>query len=234
MTGSQPVVLNRFTISASRDIIAVKDYLGNRWFCDMKENRIAVYLGKWGKEDTFPLSYVPEDRERQLLRMNNPRRKKEMEAVWSLLGYALKEEGLSPEKINLRLLPSGKWASDQLFFSLSHEGNYAAVALSTHPIGVDIVFRNDERLSDRLRKHISTPEEYSSEWSTAALFAAKEAIFKRDGGTAFVPSSINVLFENERVFANEFDGLVVAVASSDLLSPSVVDLHLPASIAWPM
>ena len=200
----------------------------------MKEKRIAVYLGKWGKEDTFPLSYVPEDRERQLLRMNNPRRKKEMEAVWSLLGYALKEEGLSPEKLKLRLLPSGKWASDQLFFSLSHEGNYVAVALSTYPIGVDIVFRNDERLSDRLRKHISIPEEYSSEWSTAALFAAKEAIFKRDGRTAFVPSSINVLFENERVFAQEIDGLVIAVASSDLLSPSAVDLHLPASIAWPM
>ena len=214
MTGSQPVVLNRFTISASRNIIAMPDFLGNRWFCDMEENRIAVYLGTWDDDSIFPRTFVPEERSKQLFAMRNSRRKKEMEAVWSLLSYALGQEGISLEQIHPRLLPSGKWIGNDVNFSLSHEGKHVAVALSNHPIGIDIVLNNDRRLSDQLRQHISTSEELASDWTTGALFAAKEAVFKRDGGSGFAPSTIDVLREKERVFAAEIADMTMALASS--------------------
>lgn len=190
------------------------DSLGNRWFCDMKENRIAVYLGKWEDDTVFSRTYIPDDRAKQFMAMRNPRRKKEMEAVWSLLSYALGQEGMSLEQIHPCLLPSGKWTGNDVNFSLSHEGKRVAVALSSHPIGIDIVLNNDRRLSDRLRQHISTPEELASDWTTGALFAAKEAVFKRDGGSGFVPSTIDVLQEKERVFAAEIADMTMALASS--------------------
>lgn len=190
------------------------DSLGNRWFCDMKENRIAVYLGKWEDDTVFSRTYIPDDRAKQLMAMRNPRRKKEMEAVWLLLSYALGQEGMSLEQIHPRLLPSGKWTGNDVNFSLSHEGKRVAVALSSHPIGIDIVLNNDRRLSDRLRQHISTPEELASDWTTGALFTAKEAVFKRDGGSGFVPSTIDVLQEKEKVFAAEIADMTMALASS--------------------
>lgn len=180
----------------------------------MKEDRIAVYLGKWEDDTVFSRTYIPDDRAKQFMAMRNPRRKKEMEAVWSLLSYALAQEGMSLEQIHPRLLPSGKWTGNDVNFSLSHEGKHVAVALSNHPIGIDIVLNNDRRLSDRLRQHISTSEELASDWTTGALFAAKEAVFKRDGGSGFAPSAIDVLREKERVFAAEIADMTMALASS--------------------
>lgn len=173
-----------------------------------------MYLGKWEDDTVFSRTYIPDDRAKQFMAMRNPRRKKEMEAVWSLLSYALAQEGMSLEQIHPRLLPSGKWTGNDVNFSLSHEGKHVAVALSNHPIGIDIVLNNDRRLSDQLRQHISTSEELASDWTTGALFAAKEAVFKRDGGSWFAPSTIDVLREKERVFAAEIADMTMALASS--------------------
>lgn len=209
------------------------DSLGNRWFCDMEENRIAVYLGTWDDDSIFPRTFVPEDRAKQLLAMRNPRRKKEMEAVWSLLGYALAQKGMSLEQVHPCLLPTGKWTGNDVNFSLSHEGHHVAVAISSHPIGVDIVLNNDRRLSDQLRQHISTSEEATSDWTTGALFAAKEAVFKRDGGRAFAPSTIGVLPEKERVFAFEIADMTIALASSRPISKDQIEIRLVPEDEWP-
>ena len=194
-------------------MIATKAFVG-KMVCRMKKRRIAVYLGKWEDDTVFSRTYIPDDRAKQFMAMRNPRRKKEMEAVWSLLSYALAQEGMSLEQIHPRLLPSGKWTGNDVNFSLSHEGKHVAVALSNHPIGIDIVLNNDRRLSDQLRQHISTSEELASDWTTGALFAAKEAVFKRDGGSWFAPSTIDVLREKERVFAAEIADMTMALASS--------------------
>ena len=225
MTGSQPVVLNRFTISAGRDMIATKAFVG-KMVCRMKKRRIAVYLRKWDEGMLTKQVYVPEERKRQLLSMRNPYRKKEMEAVWILLSDAFELEGRPLEDVHPRLLPSGQWAGEGASFSLTHEGGYVAVAIASFPVGIDLVLNGDQRLSKRLRESISTAEERNSNWTTASLFAAKEALFKRDGGTGFIPSSIHVFREKDRLFTKEIGDLTLALASSEPFEDIEVELRI--------
>ena len=58
------------------------------------------------------------------------------------------------------------------------------------------------------------------------LFAAKEALFKRDGGTGFIPSSIHVFREKDRLFTKEIGDLTLALASSEPFENIEVELRI--------
>ncbi len=66
-----------------------------------------------------------------------------------------------------------------LFFSLSHSGDYVALALSCHPVGVDI--QEERKLSDALQEKYFTKEERASGAKPFAIFSGKESYIKFTG-----------------------------------------------------
>ena len=55
---------------------------------------------------------------------------------------------LNLDELNLRRLPSNKLVCDSGHFSISHSGNFVAVAVSDKPVGVDIQKYNGEKVLD--------------------------------------------------------------------------------------
>ena len=66
-----------------------------------------------------------------------------------------------------------------LYFSLSHSGDYVALALSCHPVGVDI--QEKRELSDALQMKYFTEEERKSGYAPFAVFSGKESYIKFTG-----------------------------------------------------
>lgn len=89
-------------------------------------------------EDTFA-ALVSEERLEQSRRYAAPADRLRSLAAGALLNYAVKE--LFPHQ-KVPVTPSvglhGKPQLDFMEFSLSHTGNYAACAVSTNPVGIDI------------------------------------------------------------------------------------------------
>ena len=112
--------------------------------------------------------------------------------VWKLLERALSQLGLSIEKLDIRRTDSGKWECPECFFSLSHSGNFVAVAVSGEPVGVDIEKFDEPRFNRSLAEKILTAREKGdiSPNDLIALWTKKEAVFKLSGGKAFIPKNI--------------------------------------------
>ena len=66
-----------------------------------------------------------------------------------------------------------------LYFSLSHSGKYVALALSCHPVGVDI--QEKRELSAALQEKCFTKEERESGFDPFVIFSAKESFVKFTG-----------------------------------------------------
>lgn len=63
------------------------------------------------------------------------------------------------DALNLRRLPSNKLVCDKGFFSVSHSGNYVAVAVSEQPVGVDIQRFSGAKIQDVARKYFTEREQ---------------------------------------------------------------------------
>lgn len=80
-----------------------------------------------------------------------------------------------------------------LYFSLSHSGDYVALALSCHPVGVDI--QEKRELSDALQMKYFTEEERKSGYAPFAVFSGKESYIKFTGegmSRSFTDFSVNL------------------------------------------
>ena len=84
--------------------------------------------------------------------------------------------------------PNGKpyLINSPLHISLSHAGTYAAAAVSTQPLGVDI--ERTRKVSESVARRIATESEWAglqekgiTNESFRDLFSAKESLVKRDG-----------------------------------------------------
>ena len=80
-----------------------------------------------------------------------------------------------------------------LYFSLSHSGDYAALALSCHPVGVDI--QEERAVSEGLQKKYYTKEERESGAKPFEIFSGKESYIKYTGegmSRLFTDFSVNL------------------------------------------
>ena len=88
-----------------------------------------------------------------------------------------------------------------LYFSLSHSGDYVALALSCHPVGVDI--QEERELSDGLQKKYFTEEENAGGARPFEIFSGKESYIKYTGegmSRSFTDFSVN--FKKKTVTMN--------------------------------
>lgn len=105
--------------------------------------------------------------------------------AFRLLCFAYKETfGKSSTSQNLRKLPSGKWVCDHGFVSISHSGDFVAVALSENAVGVDLQKCTNVNMS-RIASKLFTKDEQaalnSAENFTECFFftwCKKEALWK--------------------------------------------------------
>lgn len=96
--------------------------------------------------------------------------------------------------------PSGKWVCDVCEFSISHCNDIVVVAVSDNPVGVDVELNDVSRFDERMQQRIFCKNEQNAAWQMSSeqravyankLWTVKEAVFKRDEGSAFVPSAID-------------------------------------------
>ena len=150
--------------------------------------------------------------------------------VWKLLERALSEcLGLSIEKLDIRRTDSGKWECPECFFSLSHSGNFVAVAVSGEPVGVDIEKFDKPRFNRSLAEKILTAREKGdiSPNDLIALWTKKEAVFKLSGGKAFIPENIETAdFPTvTKTFQCADESYYISVASSTAEKAEFVSLN---------
>lgn len=130
----------------------------------------------------------------------NERVKRERYFAWRLLEHAVwHSKGKSLQEIELSLSPSGKWESPHLFLSITHSKDLVAVALSNAPVGIDLEPIGSPR-PERFAERVLTEEEMAEYRSTEECdrlaliyrkWTEKESLFKKEGGTAFIPKEID-------------------------------------------
>ena len=159
----------------------------------------AVYVTKFPfclRDDKI----VPPERAEEIENCSNTKVKAQKYYAWKLLEMALLHSfGLRMENLDLRRGKSGKWECAKCYFSLSHSGDFVAVAVSEKLVGVDIEKQDKARFTDALADKILTECEAAAinrldeeERKTAlnVIWTKKETIFKLEGGKAFQPKQI--------------------------------------------
>lgn len=100
----------------------------------------------------------------------------------------------------LRHAPSGAPEIDGMHVSVSHSRHYAAVALSEHPVGIDIEERRDGQLERVATRFLDDEEMGGGSLSPVELlraWTAKEAAFK-----ALAPHNDGVMLSDIRLSEN--------------------------------
>ena len=102
-----------------------------------------------------------------------------------------------------------------LYFSLSHSGDYVALALSCHPVGVDI--QEERVLSESLQNRYFTKEENESGAKPFAIFSGKESYIKYTGegmSRSFTDFCVNL--KNKTVTLNGKKTIIAYVRKYEL------------------
>lgn len=165
----------------------------------------------------------PKEREEEITSVVNERVKSEKYSAWLLLEHALLSSlGLTMRDAELYKDENGKWRSSKCELSISHGGGAVAVAISHEPVGIDVEPIN-KSISQSFAKRFLTPDEYlcysnvsDGEKSTFLLtrWCMKEAIFKKSGEKAFLPSHVSSNDSSvlEKRFSLENEEFVLAIA----------------------
>ena len=101
------------------------------------------------------------------------------------------------ERFEIKYNKNGKPLCDFCFFSISHSGEYAAVAVSDEPIGVDIQI--PDGFKKREKYMLFSPDENEfvnakdSENRFYTLWTRKEAYIKAEGGTLSDAAKISLI-----------------------------------------
>ena len=148
-------------------------------------------------------------RNREIEATNHPCAKAQKYYVWRLLEMAIeKTYGIPADQLDVEKQPSGRWVITgqhaSICFSLSHCEGAVAVALSHHPVGVDIEPAN-RVIKPALAKKVLTPDEQTTYDALPATeqndyllraWVSKEALYKRTGQGTFCPNHLNAASEN--------------------------------------
>lgn len=187
---------------------------------------VHVYVAKF----PFPVEtekILPPARAAEIESCSNADVRRAKYYVWKLLENALMRTfGLKIEKLDLKRTNSGKWQCSECYFSLSHSGDFVAVAVSRKPIGVDVEKWEESRFTVAVANKIATRHEQEeiarleeSARGTAlnALWTKKEAIFKLIGEGSFQPKCIQTSDYTSitKAFQHKSERYIITVASED-------------------
>ncbi len=191
----------------------------------MEKNFTHVYIAKIPEEIGDLSAIYPESRRRYIESAKCVDIKRARYCVWRLLGTALKRSLGEDIKSLDFTVEAGRWSTSLCHISLSHGGGYAAVALSSAPVGVDIEAMKEVR-AENFAKRILTPRElvkYESIAESARddciikTWSKKEAIFKSLGLDAFIPQKIDTgaYLCEARVLSYPVGELILAIAHGE-------------------
>ncbi len=114
----------------------------------------------------------PEERNAEIINIDNPSIKKEKYWAWKTLEYAmLRSFGIRLEKTGLRKAESGKWICNNHFISISHSTGLVCVAVSTENVGIDI-----ESVTDFNNKFASHEKQLCNHLGVNSKFKLKELL----------------------------------------------------------
>lgn len=158
-----------------------------------------VYIDKISNytfcEDVYPLERLSE-----ILSCKSDKVKRQKYASWKLLEYALKYSfNLEIKNLKFTKTNSGKWVSDEVFFSISHSDDLVAVAISKAPVGIDV--ERLKKMQPNIQEKILTVNEleyYKTLDDTEKndylikCWTGKESVYKILDNTTFNPAKINL------------------------------------------
>ena len=198
----------------------------------MHEGKTAVYVsrvfaGEIGK-------VYPPERNLLIEKTKNEGLRRERYSVWLLLAHALKDAfSIDIRDLDIKRTDSGKWISDSIYFSLSHTSELVSVAVSDHPVGVDIEAvraplsgRCAERIltESEIREYESISESKREEY-IISKWSGKEALFKREELFAFIPHDYQPSEENTRSYRIEENGKTYILTVATDRDAELVDLR---------
>lgn len=170
---------------------------------------VFVYVAAFDKS-VVVREVEPALRNESIQQCKDPLTKQQRYCVWRLLDYALKQRyGKGVKDYNFTVT-NGKWACDEVYFSLTHCDNVVAVAVGSDNVGIDVEavehfsrhvddskFVERVLTADEMGKYINLPPEQKAQ-ALAILWTRKESLFKLDGSGAFSPNSIETNLGNEQ------------------------------------
>lgn len=146
---------------------------------------IDVYTARIPSGEKITRVY-PESRQEEIDSVSNSSVKAEKYFVWKLLEYALdKSFGKKISDVSLQKSDSGKWLCDACEFSLSHSNELVCVAVSKHPVGIDIEKIKQPHIDfsnkiftkkESAQYHLLSEEEQIA--YTVGVWTKKESLFK--------------------------------------------------------
>ena len=161
-----------------------------------KGNAIVIYAPTKDVDTSAPVH--PIERYKEIRGCKSDKTRTEKYLVWKLLEHMVKNY-TTLDFANLRFTKTdnGKWICPEIYFSLSHTDGLVCVALSNEPIGVDAEALREIRpelsariLTAREREDMTDVPPWQISEHLLRAWVTKESIFKRDGGTALLPNSI--------------------------------------------
>ena len=176
-------------------------------------SKTVVMAAQIPDRDISDLLYPPE-RQAEIDGISRESVRREKYFVWKLLEYAVASTIDMPiEELSFKKLPSRKWISDKICFSLSHTDGVVAVAISDRPVGVDVEKIRPHRQG--LERSILTKKELTQLSATEPkylweqiirLWTQKESIFKAGDGEIFEPTKIETAEYSVKTEMLSFDG----------------------------
>ncbi len=152
------------------------------------------------------LALTEPDRRQQLLAMKNePRRMAAILGEWMAKTMLAEQSGIPMEEIRILRTEKGKpYAEGLPYFSITHSGEWVAVALSDRPIGIDMELLRpvDPRLAERIG---ADPEHFFEEWT------AKEAHYKIYGD----PNFKNICYADLSPLHFYEDGCIITIIEKE-------------------
>lgn len=129
-------------------------------------------------------------------------------SAWNLLFQILHEAGIP--KLTVAFTDTGKpyFVDSDIHFSLSHSKGVCAVAVSDHPIGVDVEVIKDSYNPHLIERSLNEKEKAAFDGDFTRIWCRKEAVAKMTGeGITRYPNYIDTtgyMFEERKI---EYDGL---------------------------
>ena len=184
----------------------------NLYFGNFLADDVAIYI--CAVEEFASVDGLPPERKAYALSATNEKIRNQRAAVWHLLEFAFAHRlGIDAKQVRFSH-ENGKIGCSVCEFSISHTDGFVAVALSHRPVGVDAELLTNH-FNEKLFYYITTQNERQaaafSPLVTAALWTAKESLFKQDGLGIFAPSKTET--SGKSVFSRTDGNLVVSVAT---------------------
>ncbi len=178
-------------------------------------------------EEGLPMEAVyPPQRQQEIAQAQGELRQRK-QAAWMALEQGLRHAfGADIHKLTFQKTPAGKWTCKEYGISLTHTEGAVAVAVSNDPVGVDM--ENAQAFAPKFaaqprdsfcRRALTAREQAKYPDPDLAAFLAlwtrKESIFKRQGGSRFVPNEIETEGSQVRTQAFSVQGqpMVLSVCS---------------------